>query len=42
MKQSIIEAAEVILKDEEYNSALKIEGGEEKEVAASDNIVIIE
>ena len=42
MKQSIMEAAEVTLKDEEYDSALKMEGGGEEEVAASDDIVIIE
>jgi hypothetical protein len=37
-----MEAAEVTLKDEAYNSALKMEGGGEEEVAASDDIVIIE
>ena len=42
VKQSIMEAAEVTLKNEEYDSALKMEGGGEEEVAASDDIVIIE
>lgn len=42
VKQSIMEATEVTLKDEEYDSALKVEGGGEEEVEASDDIVIIE
>ena len=42
MKQSIMEATEMTLTEEEYVSVFKVEGGGGEEAEASDHIVIIE